>query len=111
MQTTTELIDIRPNRSGKSRAFIDGTRIRVLDIYAMAELQGLTPDEIVYALPHLTLAQVHAALAHYFAHRDEIVQQLREEEEIAQQLRALTGPGPLAARFPGSESHRGPISS
>jgi uncharacterized protein (DUF433 family) len=40
-------IELRPNRSGQSRAYIAGTRVRVQDIYAMAELQGQSPDEIV----------------------------------------------------------------
>lgn len=110
MQTTTQFIDARLNRAGQLRAFIVGTRVRVLDIYAMAELQGLSPDEIVYALPHLTLAQVHSALAYYFANRDEMVRQLREEEELAQQLHSSTGPGPLESRFPGRDSYRGPVS-
>ena len=54
------------------KACLDATRIRVLDI---VELQraGKKPDEMlqVFAVP-LTLAQVHAALAYYYDHRDEI---------------------------------------
>jgi hypothetical protein len=65
----------------------------------MAELQGFTPDQIVYELPHLTLAQVHAALAHYFSNRDEIVQQLREEEDLVQRFRASTGAGPIQMKL------------
>jgi hypothetical protein len=83
----------------------------VLDVYAMAELQGLSPDEIVHALPHLTLGQVHSALAHYFANREEIVRQLREEQDLAQRFHALTGPGPLEARFPSRETGSDPLSS
>jgi uncharacterized protein (DUF433 family) len=90
-------VEIRSNRENQSRAYIAATRVRVLDIYVMAELQGLTPDEIVDALPHLTLAQVHAALSYYFGNRDEVVRQLREEEDLARRFRALTGPGPLEA--------------
>jgi uncharacterized protein (DUF433 family) len=108
---TSNSIEIRSNRENQSRAFIAGTRVRVLDIYAMAELQGLSPDEIVDALPHLNLAQVHAALAHYFANREEIVRQLREEEDLARRLRALTGPGPLEAKLQGGEAPRDPLPS
>ena len=46
----------------------------------------MTPDEIVEAYPHLTLAQVHAALAYYWDHRDEIEQELREEQIFALEL-------------------------
>jgi len=97
-------IETRTNRSGQARTFIAGTRVRVLDIYAMAELQGQTPDQIVDARPHLSLAQVHAALAYYFSNRDEIVRQFREEGELAETFRRLTGPGPLAAKLTGRVS-------
>ena len=33
---------------------------------------GLTPEEITREIPHLSLAQVHAALAYYHANRGEI---------------------------------------
>lgn len=111
MTAPSSSIEIRLNRSSQPRAYISGTRIRVIDVYALAELQGLSPDEIVMAFPHLTLAQVHAALAYYFDHRTEIIQQLREEKEIGRQFRAMTGPGPLEARLAGGDVARDPIPS
>jgi uncharacterized protein (DUF433 family) len=55
---------------GKTR--IRGTRIRVLDIVALSERSGLSPDEICDQLPGLTLGMIHSALAYYFDHRAEI---------------------------------------
>jgi uncharacterized protein (DUF433 family) len=92
-------IELRPNRSGQPRAFITGTRVRVQDVYALAEVQGKSPDEIVAALPHLSVAQVHAALAYYFAHRDEILRELREDEEITAAIRGKFGEGPMAKKL------------
>ena len=89
-------IELRPNRSGQPRAFIAGTRVRVQDIYALSELQGKTPDEIVAAIPHLSLFQVHSALAYYFQHRDEILQEIREDDDFAAAMRVKLGPGSLA---------------
>jgi len=60
------------------RACIAGHRVRVLDIVEWHEHQGLTPDEIVSEIPSLTLADVHAALAYYFDHMEEI----REERQL-----------------------------
>jgi uncharacterized protein (DUF433 family) len=82
-------VEIRSNRSGQPRAFIRGTRVRVQDIYALAELQGLSADEIVGALPHLSLAQVHGALAYYFDHREEILREVREDKEFVSEMRAV----------------------
>jgi hypothetical protein len=83
----------------------------VLDIYALSELQGQSPDQIVESLPQLSLAQVHAALAYYFANRDEIVRQLRGEEDLALRFRTLTGPGPLEVKLQGKDSRRDSIPS
>jgi uncharacterized protein (DUF433 family) len=92
-------IEMRPNREGRARAFISGTRIRVQDIYALAEVQGKNPDEIVQALPSLTLSQVHAALSYYFDHRDAIMQEAREDEDFVRNFREKSGPGPLEQRL------------
>jgi uncharacterized protein (DUF433 family) len=69
---------------GKPR--IAGTRIKVSLIATLSERNRMTPDEIVEAYPHLTLAQIHAALAYYWAHRDEIEQELRKEQGFVEKL-------------------------
>jgi len=92
-------VEFRQNRAGQDRAFIAGTRVRVQDVYAMSEIHGLTPDQIVEQLSQLTLGQVHAALAYYFDHREQILNELREDDEFVRALRADTGPGPLEQRL------------
>ena len=107
---TTARIETRTNRSGQSRAYIAETRVRVQDIYAMSELQGHSPDEIVRSLPHLTLAQVHAALAYYFDHREEVLDEIREDQTLVGKIRDEAGPGPLEAKLKSTETRRDPIS-
>ena len=51
------------------------------------EYLGMTPDEVIAAHPHLTLAQVHAALAYFYDHRDEVERAMRSSEEIEASLR------------------------
>lgn len=70
-------------REGRPR--IAGTGVTVRRIVGWYKL-GLTPEEIVVEVPHLTLAQVYAALAYYHANRDEIERDITEEEAIAEQL-------------------------
>jgi len=78
---------------------IAGTRISVQDIYVAHELAGQTPDEIVAAFPHLTLAQVHGALSYCFEHLAEIRGQLQSDQNFVDNLKVQTGPGPLARKL------------
>lgn len=96
-------IEIRPNHEGQLRTFIAGSRVRVQDIYAQAEVLGQTPEEIVEGLPHLTLAQVHAALSYFYDHRDEILREIREDEASVDALRTTSGPS-LLDRFGGKST-------
>ncbi len=63
---------------------IAGTRISVSDIVIWSE-QGQSPDEIVNDFPHLTLSDVHAALAFYYANQLDIDQQIRDSEKAAEE--------------------------
>ena len=74
---------------------IFGSRIRVQDIYVWHELQGRTPEQIVSDFPQLTLADVHAALAYYFDHREEIQRDIKAAEELVTRLQTEQGPGLL----------------
>lgn len=66
---------------------IEGTRITVSLIAREVVRCRLTPEEVLIAHPHLTLAQIHAALAYYFDHRDELEQQLENAEVLTESLR------------------------
>ena len=62
---------------GKPR--IEGHRIRVMDIVTWHEKRGLSPDEILDLYPGITLADIHAALAYYFDHQEEIESDFEHE--------------------------------
>lgn len=51
------------------------------------EKLGLSPDEIVHAYPTLTLADVYAAMAYYWDHRDELERVMAEEHALAEEMR------------------------
>lgn len=40
-----------------------------MDVAVRYEFMGMSPEEILVALPHLTLPQVHTALAYYYSHK------------------------------------------
>lgn len=64
-------------RGGQPR--IAGTGVTVKRIVGWYKL-GLSAEEIVTEVGHLTLAQVHAALAYYYANMDEIEATIAAEE-------------------------------
>ncbi len=82
---------------GKPR--IDGHRITVQNVAIWHEQLGQTPQEIAEDYG-LTLAQVHAALAYYYDHREEIDRQIREDDEAIEKIRkAQKGSNPLMERL------------
>ncbi len=67
------------------RLRIEGTRITVNQMVVCYK-QGLTPEEIAEQYPHLTLAQVYAALAYYHANTAEVEADLAAEAAEADRL-------------------------
>jgi len=64
------------------RPCISGTGISVHRIAILHNL-GHSPEEIVRKYEHLTIAGVHAALAHYFANKQEIDAEVAADETDA----------------------------
>lgn len=81
-----EHIEITPGICG-GKPRIAGHRIRVMDIVIWHEQLGLSSDEIVSTYPTLTLADVYAALAYYFDHREEIRADMARDRRYAAALK------------------------
>jgi uncharacterized protein (DUF433 family) len=67
-------------RGGRPR--IAGTGVTVRRVVGWYRL-GLNPEEIADRFGHLSLAQVHAALAYYHANREEIEADIQADEAEA----------------------------
>lgn len=91
-----EHIEATPGICG-GRPRIAGHRIRVMDLVVLHEELGLSPDEILHLHPALTLSDVHAALAYYFDHREEIQQDLTRDRQLADEM-AGTIPSKIPTR-------------
>ncbi|MBM3758530.1 MAG: DUF433 domain-containing protein [Acidobacteria bacterium] len=74
------LIDCDPHIRG-GRPKVAGTGVSVMRIAGWHRL-GYSPEDIAVQFGHLSLAQVHAALAYYFANRDEIDSDLAKEDAL-----------------------------
>ena len=69
-------------------ARVGQTRMKVTHLVQEMESEGLTAKQAAEAFP-LTVADVHAALAYYHDHREEIDAQIRETAELVRRSEAL----------------------
>ena len=85
----TNHIEITPGICG-GKPRIAGHRIKVQNIVIWYERMGMSPDEMVYHYPSITLAEVHAALAYYYDHLEEIRKDIEEDEVFAKEMKSQT---------------------
>ena len=76
-----------------------GHRIRVQDVVIWYDRMKMTPDQIIAEFPSITLADVHAALAYYYDHRDAIERQMAEGEAFAAEMMAKAPPSIFQERL------------
>lgn len=84
--------------AGGPKARIAGSRIRVEDVAIWHEKMGMSADEIVSTYPTLTMADVHAALAYYWDHREEMERKMAEDDAFVKELKRQT-PSPLIEKL------------
>ena len=68
------------------RACLAGTRVRVMDV-VVRDRGGMPPAEIAAVWDHITLADVHAALAYALDHPAEVEAEFRREQELVAEYR------------------------
>lgn len=85
---------MEPARQNKShiddsghRPVVRGTDIKVSQIADEFEHLGMTADEIVEAHPHISLADVHAALAYFYDHQALIRSEWQEARAFSAEMR------------------------
>ncbi len=65
----------------EGRAWIDDTNVKVIEVVRDWLAHGSSPEELCCQFPHLTLAQIHAALAYYYDHQEHFDRVLAAELE------------------------------
>lgn len=86
----------------EGRAWIDDTNVKVIEVAKDWLAHGSSPEEMCFQHPHLSLAQVHAALAYYCDHQEQFERTVageldewekqslaRKDSPIRRKLRAL----------------------
>src|ERR1700680_4792911 len=102
--TLNQHIEITPGIAG-GKPRVAGHRITVQDIAIWHERMGKSADEIATEYD-LGLADVYAALAYYFDHREEVDRAIREDMDAVATLREQT-PSKLQAKLKVKPAHGG----
>jgi uncharacterized protein (DUF433 family) len=85
MDVSTEHIEIVHGAGGPKPRII-GHRIRVKDIVDWYEHSSMSASEIVDEYPQITRADVHAALAYYWDHKDELEAKWAADDAWVQEM-------------------------
>ena len=76
-----------------------GTTMKVIELVLARIAYGWSPEELHFQFPHLSLGQIHSALAYYWDHQEEFEQEIERRLERVDQLQPQAGPSPLVARL------------
>ncbi len=79
--------------------WVEGANTKVVELVAEAKAHGWSPEELAYQHPHLTLGEVHSALAYYWDHRQEIEADLAKRRALVEEIRREVGEHPLTAKL------------
>jgi uncharacterized protein (DUF433 family) len=86
-------------RDDKGIAWLDKANVKVIDIALDHVAYGWSADEIHEQHPHLSLAQIYAALACYYDHQSEFDAEIAKGLKEVRQLRISMGDSPLQRRL------------
>jgi uncharacterized protein (DUF433 family) len=80
-------------------AWIDETNVKVVEVVLDKLAHGSSSEEIHFQYPHLSLAQIHAALAYYYDHQSEIDAVIASQLEEADSLAKICADSPLRKKL------------
>jgi uncharacterized protein (DUF433 family) len=75
-------------RDERGVAWIADANTKVIEVAMDQVAYGWEAEEIHAAHPHLSLAQIHAALSHYHDHKSELDAQMERQLESYRRLRS-----------------------
>jgi uncharacterized protein (DUF433 family) len=79
--------------------WIEGANTKIVELVAEAKIHGWSPEELAFQHPHLTLGQVHSALAYYWDHREDLEADLANRKALAEEIRREAGEHPLIVKL------------
>jgi uncharacterized protein (DUF433 family) len=80
-------------------AWIDDTNIKVIEVALDHLAHGSSPEEIHFQYPHLSMAQIYAALSYYYDHQLELDAEIEQQVKEVESLTAKAGDSPFRQRL------------
>lgn len=78
---------------------IAGTTMKVIELALDHLAYGWSPEELHFQHPHLSLGQIHSALAYYWDHRAELDEDIERRLQLVDQLQQTMPSTSLAERL------------
>ena len=83
---------------------IVGTTMKVIELVTAQQAYGWSPEELAFQFPHLTLGQIHSALAYYWDHQEALDREIVADLTLTDELRRRTPVAPALARIRAARS-------
>ena len=80
-------------------AYIAGTTMKVIELVGEKFAFGWSPEDLLFQHPYLTLGQIHAALAYYWDHADELDKDIFDRLQKVENLKKKAPISPLMLRL------------
>ncbi len=78
---------------------IAGTTMKVVELIVAQRAYGWSPEELHFQYPHLSLGQIHSALAYYWDHQAELDRDIEQRLARVRELRRAASPTPFDTRL------------
>lgn len=69
-------------------AWIASANTKVVEVVLDKLAYGWSPEEMHRQHPHLSMAQIHAALSYYYEHQSEVNADIERRDRIVEELRS-----------------------
>lgn len=80
-------------------AWITGANTKVIEVVLDKIAYGWSPEEMHLQHPHLSLAQIHAALSYYYEHQEALDADIERRHAEVQKMSAESADSPLRRKL------------
>src|SRR5437773_790696 len=80
-------------------AWIAGANTKVIEVVLDKIAYGWSPEEMHLQHPHLSLAQIHAALSYYYEHQEELDADIARRRKEVEKMAAESPDSPLRRKL------------